>query len=98
MLFRSRLAAGTRIGPGLEDDALIALSIENAWSLNSSACACASCAKDWRAPIATVMSASKQMAAAIRPVTDRLRAIRAMLLCAIKSITPLDLWGYGVSR
>ncbi len=84
----ARLAAGARIGPGLADDALIALSIANAWSLNSSACACASCAKDCRGPIAAANIASIKIAVAIRPQADPTRAPCAPLLCATKSITP----------
>src|SRR5271156_1001879 len=84
----ARLAAGARIGPGLEDAALIRLSIANAWSLNSSACDCASCAKDWRGPIPTANSTNAAIAAILLE-TDPRRVSRAPNLCATKSITRL---------
>src|SRR5271166_2890915 len=88
----ARLAAGARIGPGLPDAAFIRLSIANAWSLNSSACA--SCAKAWRgaSPIEAAKEASNTIVivVAIRCETDPTRVTRATLLCATASITPLD--------
>src|SRR5260370_30238434 len=85
----ARLATGARIGPALVDDALIALSIWNAWSLNSSACARASCAKDGRDEPPTAAKAINEIADAIRHETDPRRVTRAPALCATKLITPL---------
>src|SRR5260370_42106287 len=77
----ARLATGARIGPALVDDALIALSIWNAWSLNSSACACASCANDGRAAKLTAARAINAVPDSIRHETDPRRVTHAPARC-----------------
>ncbi len=86
----ARLATGARIGPALLDDALIALSIWNAWSLNSSACACAFCANACRDAMPATRTINA-IADATRDKTDPRRVTRAPALCATKLITPLSL-------
>jgi len=76
----------------LVDAAFIALSIANAWSLSSSACACTSSAKQCGGPmpIATAVKTSTAIVVRIHRRADRMRGVRAPLLCAAKPLAQLD--------